>query len=236
MKYFVALVAGVLTGGAAAVLFVLMNPLTSPPALSPLAVSQNQLMMLKYSRVPADAILFTNNGDSRVRPSPAGVAQLWELAIEDTSIAVLPLTDVRGEQVGLGIKFSSLSESTRLFNGEANVDSAWHVILPGKGSLFMGQRENYFDFLRQVVLPAHWGSGRNWKGQWRQNLTSGPGTLGTASVTGGSGAFDGLVTDGVETHVARAYSARIGPVAVEGELMIELQQEPAAELAAAGSR
>jgi hypothetical protein len=235
VKYFAALIAGVLAGGTAAVLFVLVNPLTSPPALSPLAVSQNPLMLLKYSGVPADAILVTNDGESRVRPSPSGVAQLWEPAIEHSSIAVVPLTDVRGEQVGLGIKFSSLSESTRLLSGQANVDSAWHVFLPGKGSFFVGQRENYFDFLRQVVLPAEWGQGKNWKGQWRQNVTSGPGMLGTATVTGGSGMFDGLVADGIETHAARAYSARIGPVALEGELAIEMRAQPTAELAA-GSR
>jgi hypothetical protein len=229
MKYIVALIAGVLTGSIAAVMFVLLNPLTSPPALSPLAVSQNQLMLFKYSGVPADAILYTNDGESRVRPSPSGVTQLWEPAIEDTTIAVLPLADVRGQRVGLGIKFSSPSESTRLFRGEANVDSAWHVFLPGKGSLFVGQRENYFDFLRQVVLPAQWGKGKNWKGQWRQTVTSGPGMLGTATVTGGSGSFDGLIADAVETRVARAYSARIGPVAAEGELAIELGEQLAAE-------
>ena len=232
MKYLVSLMVGVVTGGLATLLVFVLNPLTSAPALSPLAVSENQLMMLKYSAVPADAILFTNDGESLLQPLPSGVQELWEPAIEGTTVAVIPLFDVRAEPVGLGVKFSSLSESTRLFSGEANVDSAWHVFLPGKGSLFVGQRENYFDYLRQVVIPAHWSASKNWKGHWRQSLTSGPGVLGTASVVGGSGVFDTMAADAVETHVARAYSARIGPVAVEGELAIELQREPAPALVA----
>lgn len=231
MKYAFALLAGMLTGTTLAVLFFLLNPLTSPDALSPLAVSENQLMILRYSAVPADALLYTNDGESRVQPRPASVQQLWEPTIAKTSIAVVELSDVRGEPAGLGIKFASLSESTRLFNGEANVDSVWHIFLPGRGSFFVGQRENYFDYLREIVIPARWAASKNWKGQWRQNLTSGPGVLGTASVAGGSGMFAGLESDAVEAFSARAYSARTGPVAIDGELAIELPRRPAAELA-----
>lgn len=231
MKYALTLLAGMLTGAALAVFFFLVNPLTSSDALSPLAVSENQLMILRYSAVPADALLYTNDGESTIQPQPAGVQQLWEPTIEHTSISVVELTDIRGEAAGLGIKFASLSESTRLFNGEANVDSVWHILLPGRGSFFVGQRENYFDYLRQIVIPARWAASKNWKGQWRQNLTSGPGVLGTASVAGGSGTFAGLESEAVEAYAARAYSARTGPVAIDGELAIELPRRPTAELA-----
>ncbi len=231
MKFTLTLLAGVVTGAALAVFFILLNPLTSADSLSPLAVSENQLMILRYSAVPGDALLHTNDGESRVKPVPSDVQQLWEPTIEHTSISVVELNDVRGNPAGIGIKYSSLSESTRLFSGEANVDSVWHVFLPERGSLFVGQRENYFDYLREIVIPAQWAASKNWKGQWRQNLTSGPGVLGTGSVTGGSGAFRGLQSDAVEAYAARAYSAKTGPVAVDGELAIELPRQRAAELA-----
>ncbi len=230
MKHALMLLAGIFTGAALAVLFFLLNPLTSSATLSPLAVSENQLMILRYSAVPGDAILHTNDGESRAQPNPAGVQQLWEPAIEHTSISVVELNDVRGNPAGLGIKIASLSESTRLLKGEANVDSVWHVYLPGRGSLFVGQRENYFDYLREIVIPAQWAASKNWKGQWRQNLTAGPGVLGTASVVGGSGMFAGLQSDGVEAYAARAYSAKTGPVAIDGELAIELPRQRAADL------
>ena len=232
MKYALTLLAGIFTGAALAVFIFLLNPLTSSARLSPLAVSENQLMILRYSAVPGDAVLHTNNGESRAEPNPAGVQQLWEPAIEHTSISVLDLNDVRGNPAGLGIKIASLSESTRLLKGEANVDSVWHVFLPGRGSFFVGQRENYFDYLREIVIPAQWAASKNWKGQWRQNLTAGPGVLGTASVTGGSGMFAGLKSDAVEAYAARAYSAKTGPVAIDGELAIELPRQRAADLGA----
>ena len=90
----------------------------------------------------------------------------------------------------------------------------------------------YADYLRDIVIPAQWAASKNWKGQWRQNLTSGPGVLGTASVAGGSGTFSGLESDAVEAYAARAYSAKTGPVAVDGELAIELPRQTATELAA----
>ena len=232
MKYGLALLAGIFTGAALAVFFFLLNPLTSAATLSPLAVSENQLMILRYSAVPGDAVLHTNDGESRAQPNPAGVQQLWEPAIEHTSISVVELNDVRGNPAGLGIKIASLSESTQLLKGEANVDSVWHVFLPGRGSLFVGQRENYFDYLREIVIPAQWAASKNWKGQWRQNLTAGPGVLGTASVVGGSGMFAGLQSEAVEAYAARAYSAKTGPVAIDGELAIELPRQRAADLGA----
>lgn len=231
MKYAVSLLAGVFTGAALAIFVFLMNPFTSSVELSPLAVSENPLMILKYSAVPDDALLYTNDGESRARPQPAGVQLLWEPTIEHTSIAVVAMNDVRGNPAGFGVKFASLSESTDLFKGEANIDSVWHVYLPGQGSLFVGQRENYFDYLRDIVIPAEWSASKTWKGQWRKNLTSGPGVLGTAAVAGGSGVFRGLQFAAVETYAATAYSANSGPVAMDGELAIELPRQSAAEAA-----
>ena len=49
-----------------------------------------------------------------------------------------------------------------------------------------------------------------------------PGALGTGRVYGGSGRFEGLVSEAVETLSAKAYSAETGPVAMEGHLTIEL--------------
>ena len=231
MKYFFAMAAGVFTGAVLVLVLFLVNPFTASKTMSPLDVSENPLMILKYSAVPDDALLFTNDGDARAQPHPESVQRLWEPTIEQTSISVVELNDLRGNPAGIGIKFASLSESTRLFYGEANVDSVWHVYLPERGSFFVGQRENYFDYLREIVIPARWAASKNWKGQWRQSLTSGPSAHGTASVAGGSGRFSGMQTEAVETHSAWAYSGRTGPVAIDGELAIELPRRPAAELA-----
>jgi hypothetical protein len=123
---------------------------------------------------------------------------------------------------GRCIKFMSDSEQTRIINGEVLVDSAWHILLPERGSLFVSQTENYWNFLRQIVAPAFWSAGDSWKGSWYGNTTVGPGSLGTARVKGGYGDFAGMDSEAVESISARAYSIAEGPVAMDGRLLIDV--------------
>lgn len=229
MKYLAALFLGSIAGILLVAGLVFINPFYSRNEISPLAVTTNEVMTLNYSAVPRDALLYTNNGDSRIAPNPAKVLQLWEEPIHATTVMTTLLTDSRGNVAGIGIKFSSDSESTRLLDGQALVDSAWHIYLPKQGSLFIEQTENYWDYVHNVVVPAHWSSADNWKGIWRGNMTAGPNALGTARVTGGSGEFATLVTEAVEALTAKAYAVSQGPVAIDGELAIEIPraEEPA---------
>jgi hypothetical protein len=171
-------------------------------------------------------LLYTNDGESRVQPFPEKTQQLWEAPIRRTDVIVTLLSDSRSNEAGIGIKFISDSEQTRIINGEALVDSSWHIVLPDRGSLFVYQNENYWNFLREIVIPAYWNSANNWKGTWHGNTTVGPGALGTASVYGGSGEFAGLSSEAVESLTARAYSASNGPVAMEGRLTIDVVGQP----------
>ena len=142
------------------------------------------------------------------------------------------MSGATGETRAIGIKFASLSESTRLIRNEAMIDSVWHVYMPERGTFVVGQRENRFDYLRTVVLPAMWSSSKRWRGLWRGHVTAGPGSLGTGRFAGGSGEFAGLDADVIESHTVRAYSAESGPVAKEGVLLVELPAtvEAAADL------
>lgn len=230
MKYLISLLAGMLVGVAAFLVFLYFNPLTTGNKLSPLSVSDNDLINLNFSAVAADALLYTNDGESQVAPHPAKVLQLWEPPIRRTDALVTSLSDSRSQNVGLGIKLSSDSETSNILNGQAIVDSVWHIYLPGRGSLFVKQSENYWGYLRNIVVPAHWSSGDSWRGIWNGNTTVGPGALGTASVIGGSGEFAGLETEGVESLAAQAYTVAAGPVAMDGELLIELPR-PATAIA-----
>lgn len=228
MKYLVALLLGLAVGVAAFVALLYFNPLTSHSRLSPLSVSEHEVITLNYSAVPSDALVYTNDGESLIAPHPAKVLQLWEPPIRRTDAMATLLRDSRNQLAGIGIKFSSDSENTRILNGEVLVDSVWHIYLPGQGSMFVEQQENYWSFLRDIVIPAYWSSGDNWRGTWNGSITSGPGALGTARVTGGSGVFDGLQSDAVESLMAEAYSVGRGPVAVDGVLAIEIPRIEAA--------
>lgn len=215
-----------MAAGAVVLLGVLyFNPLTAQQRLSPITVTDNNVVKLGYSAAVQDMLIYTNDGESRVDPYPAKVLQLWEAPIRKTRALATVLTDSSGQAVGIGIKFSSDSESTNILNGQAIVDSVWHIYMPERGSLFVAQSENLWSYLREVVIPAYWSSADSWRGIWLGNVTAGPGALGTASVTGGSGEFAGLKSEGVEALSAKAYSVELGPVAVDGELSIEIPRE-----------
>jgi len=220
MKYLVSLLAGSLLGALAFLLALYYNPFAAQPTISPLSVTQDRVINLSYSAVASDGILYTDNGESIIATHPDRVADLWELAIIDTRVFVTMLRGARGEVAGIGFKISSDSESTSLLQAEAEANSVWHVYLPGKGTFLIDQSENYWTYIHDIVIPARWSSGDNWKGSFHSIMTSGPGALGIARVTGGSGEFAGQSTEAVESLTARAYSALQGPVSMNGSLAI----------------
>jgi hypothetical protein len=222
IKYLLALVAGMSFGMVVVATVVFYNPMVGTNNLSPLSVTENEVVHLSYSVAAQDTLVYTNDGESQITPNPPKVLQLWEPAILGTIATVNVLADSRGRLAGIGVKFSSHSKDSSVLNGKALVNSVWHIYLPERGSIFIEQSENYWNYIRDIVVPAYRSSGDNWRGTWLRNITDGPGALGTALVAGGSGQFAGIDTVAVEALSAKAYSVDLGPVAMTGELSIEL--------------
>lgn len=222
MKYAITLILGFVLGALLFVVGLVYNPFIADRGLSPLSVTDAQVITLNYSVVPAESIAYTNDGESMQAPTPEKVQQLWEAPIRQTDAMVVLLHDAMGRAAGFGVKLSSNSESTHLFSGKAIRDSAWYIYLPERGSLFMYQTENYWAFLQAVAFPAWRSSANSWRGSWLGDLTAGPGALGTAIAAGGSGSLDGLVMDAVESLSVKAFSTDTGFIAAEGRLIIEL--------------
>ena len=233
MKYLVSLVIGILIGATLFGFGLYYNPFTSQTLVSPLAVTNEKVMDLLYSAVPQEGILYTDDGESINELHPSRVAKLLEPSVSDTRIQVVDLQDGSGDLAGIGIKFSSESAQTRLIDAQALANSVWHVYLPGQGTFMLDQTENYWSYIREVALPARLSSGKNWVGNYHGIMTSGPGSLGTARVTGGSGLFSGLESEAVESLSARGYSAQTGPVSMTGNLTITMPEipQPESELA-----
>ena len=228
MKYLAALVVGMIVGVVLFALGLYFNPFSDKATVSPLAVTSDRVVDLSFSAVPAEAILYTDSGKSLVKPRPERVAELWEPAVADTRIFVTTLNDSRGNAAGVGIKFLSPSESTTLIRGEAIANSAWHIYLPGQGTFFIDQTENYWSYIRDVIIPARWSSSDSWRGTFHRIMTNGPGSLGTARLVGGSGLFNGVISESAESLTARGYSAKSGPVSMTANLTIALPSARAA--------
>ena len=222
MKYIVSLLLGLLVGVVLFGLGLIYNPFIVDRGLSPLSVTDAQVVALNYSVVPTESIVYTNDGESMHDPYPEKVLQLWEAPIRQTTAMVSVLRDPRNEVAGIGVKMSSLSEKSHLFSGNAIVDSVWYIFLPDHGGMFIHQTENYWPFLQQVAFPAWRSSGKNWRGRWLGDLTAGPGALGTAAVSGSSGRFGGLEMEAVESLSVDAFSTEHGFISAEGRLLVAL--------------
>jgi len=230
MKYAIALFAGFLLGAALLLAGFYYNPFVGRPSLSPLAVENTNVLNLSYSSVSSKAILLTNSGASRTSTYPTGVAELWEPAVKATQLRVVELKDGRGRPAGIGIKISTPSEKTRLYRYSVLVDSVWHVYMPGIGTLGIYEQENYWSYLRDIVVPAIRAASDSWKGTWSRNMTIGPRAIGTAEVFGLAGMFDGMQSEAVESLNARAYSTLQGPVLMNATLDILMPSEELADI------
>jgi hypothetical protein len=222
MKYAISMILGILTGATLFCLLLYFNPFASGASISPLAMSRSQVINLSFPMVASETLAITNDGESAPPPYPKKILQLWERAVKEASATIVILDDSRGEPVGIGVKFQSDSEDTSILDAQVLVNSVWHIHLPGRGTMLVDQSENHWSYLRDIIIPAHRSSGDNWRGTWLGNITAGPGALGTAMVAGGSGQFDAMDSIAVEALSAKAYSVANGPVAVTGELSIEL--------------
>lgn len=227
MKNLVAFVLGLPVGVALLALGIYYNPFIAAVSVSPLAVSSDAQINLGFSAVPAEALLFTNDGESVPPPHPTDAVELWDLTLRNSEIAVVEVTNAIGESIGVGVKFSSDSEATQPLESKVLVDSAWHIFLPSRGTLFIGQRENHWSFLREVIVQSEINSADSWRGKWNGVMTVGPNALGTGLVSGGSGEFAGLDSEAVESLNATAYSADYGPVAIDGNLVISIPADDA---------
>ena len=222
MKYVITLVLGMIVGAVLFTLALIHNPFTGDRRLSPLTVTNAEVISLGYTVVPAESLVFTNDGESLQPPHPPKVAQLWEPAVKQTSASMAVMRDARGQPAGIGVKVASRSESTDLLRGDAIVDSAWYIYLPRHGGLFIGQSENYWRFLREVAFPAWRSSAKTWRGAWVGDLTAGPGELGMAYAYGTSGRLEDLEMEAVESLSVKAFSSDRGLVSAEGRLTIAL--------------
>ena len=222
MKYVVSLLLGMIVGAVLFALALIYNPFSGDARPSPLSVTDAETIVLSYTAVPAESLAFTNDGESLQQPHPPKVPQLWEPRVRQTSAMVAVMHDARGAPVGIGVKLSSRSESTDLLRGDAIVDSVWHIYLPEDGSLFIGQSENYWEFLRQVAFSAWRSSANTWRGVWVDDITAGPGALGTAYAFGSSGRLRNLDMEAVESLTVQAFSSDLGFISAEGRLIIAL--------------
>jgi len=197
-----------------------LNPLTGRDSVSPLTLSPHQMLELHFSTALDDNRLVPAQETNGTVLSTPTTVEFSEPTLRDTTVFLTILKDTTDHAAGLGIKMLSKSETTSLIKGAAITNSIWHIYLPASGTIMIDQTENYWAYIRDIVIPAHLASDKSWQGTFHRITTTGPKPQGTANVSGGNGLFENLNTSASESLTVARYLAGTGQVTMDGNLKI----------------
>ena len=180
MRGLFALVAGSLVGAALASAVLFYNPMSQfsgkVPAGEPLFYD---------SGMPYMAV--SHSGKLPVPLRPRDIEPLWENAINGAVLTVFPINNAAGEPVALASRVSALSEESDLLLRGVKTHNDWLLSFPGRGTLFIDDREDLSELVRYGVVPV-WLLRQPWAGSRELLATTGP-DAGSAKVLGGTGDY-----------------------------------------------
>ncbi len=218
MKYFLALLGGLLLGAAAGLGALYFNPF-SERAASPLGDAN---LEFAYALPHGDLLAFTHSSRLPLPFVPEGLGPLWESTISTSAVAVISLEAKDGKPKALATRLSTPSRETDPLLRGALLDDYWLVTVPGEGSLFVHSANNLWPFLMDTVLPVSV-LGRPWHGPRNYRPTLGPDAARRGVIMGGTGRFAHDRGVAAERYTLKRYSRAQGPEDVEGELALRVE-------------
>ena len=180
MRIIFALLVGLLFGVALAGAVLFYNPLSQYQGKSPSGEA------LFYDN-DMEHFAVSHGGLLPVPIRPKGIEPLWESAINGAVLTVFPLNNEAGETVALASRVSVLAEDSDLLLRGAKTHNDWLLSVPGRGTLFIDDREDLSELIRYGVVPV-WLMRRPWPGSRELLATSGP-DAGSAQILGGTGEY-----------------------------------------------
>ena len=196
------------------------NPLDNQNNMPSLKIFSGNITHLKYSFNPKDILFFADKEKYINKLDPNILNKLNEPALKNTRIIFLPLYDNNNNLEGFGIKISSDSKKTNLLSSQTLANSLWHIYLPKKGSFIFHETENFWPYIKNIIIPAHLDKNNNWHGIYRFITTEGPNLDGSGNTIGGHGIFKSKRGFSQESAEITAYSIENGPTIKIGNLRI----------------
>jgi len=143
-----------------------------------------------FMRMPEDALSLTHAGaGNALAPFPDGIPTLGGTDIARTLALTARIRDADGNLIGLT---SELEDFPADFDekGEQVWDTYWTVMIVGRGSLLLYEKEALGPDVAKVFAETP-GSGLDWSGSIKQPSTVGPLPDKYGVVVGGTGEFEG---------------------------------------------
>ncbi len=166
-----------------------------------------------------DTVAISNNGLNLLAPFPAGIPLLDEPNIQPGLAILAKIRDEHGEVIGFASELEDFPPEGPTPEGELRWKTAWTLVIPGRGSIFLNQIEDARELLTLVIWPTL-ATGIPFEGDYSAIPTDGPRFDGRGVIVGGTGDFKRLRGSFVE--IARV--TRFDPMSTPGlELTLELR-------------
>ena len=229
-KLAIAGVAGLLVGVAGATALAVFNPMAAErQAVEISPGSDGNIHETFYMDAPDQAIAATHNGDKPIPTFPPGIAKLDEPLIRAGFVLLAKVKNKAGEIVGYTSEQEVVSAESNIMAGRMIMDTTWTVTIPGRGTLFLSQREDGSEFAKRAVMPALLMK-REFNRPWTFVTTAGPLPDGRGRIVGGTGEFEGIDGTFVEvTHLRRFTTQGMLFATIELQLSYKLPSRSPAE-------
>lgn len=205
-----------------ALLFAAAMAGTGPPALAqqqvtPYSQPQAGERVLSFHASSAKHFIATTNGGAvGMGTFPPGVPPLSEPAIRNGFMLDLKFADADGTVIGFGSELEVFPPGqSPAVQDEVRWQTAWVVVVPGRGMIFLEQIEHSGGLGPRVIQKAKT-TGQDWVGDWWITTTVGPLDNGRGRIVGGTGEFATVRGEFVEIdHLTR--------FTVDGRMEIEVE-------------
>ncbi len=122
---------------------------------------------------------------------PPDIPGLVDLPLRRGYLTLMRLRDESDRVVAIGSQVETAALDSKLWKHDLQATSDWTITIPGRGILFLGQREGGTDIGELQAAARKQGS--PWRGRREINHTVGPLPGGRGIVHGGTGEFRGVI-------------------------------------------
>ena len=172
-----------------------------------------------YLDTTLDTVAIANNGMNLLAPFPAGIPLFSEPNIQPGLAILAKIRDEGGQVIGFASELEDFPPEGPSPAGELRWKTAWTLVIPGRGSIFLSEIEDVRELLTLVVWPTL-ATGIPFEGEYTAISTDGPRWDGRGVIVGGTGDYQWLRGSFVEIAGVTRFDPTSTP---DLELTLELR-------------